>query len=195
MTCVLNDVCKNVDKLCEKCRKFSKFIRKKNKTYQARGRANKRAGKSSEKKLLRHLIKAGLNARLVAGSGAYKRFKKDADADLRIDFFGVEKKIENKKRKDFSKIRSMVEQSALKIKNCCYVITEQQFVELFKDGTLPKKFLLVPDKGFAYLHRFFEQDNADIVSLDEAYKDFIFCLNMDSWTIKRGKLYARNDNA
>lgn len=34
----------------------------------------------------------------------------------------------------------------------------------------------VSDRNYGYLHEFFEQDYADIVSLDESYKDFMFCL-------------------
>ena len=34
----------------------------------------------------------------------------------------------------------------------------------------------VSDRNYGELHKFFLQDNADIVSLDESYKDFMFAL-------------------
>ena len=72
------------------------------------GRSKKQKGKKSEKKLLLHFERQGLKARIVEGSGSLKKIKADADADLRLTIDGKERKVENKKRQDFSRIRDLI---------------------------------------------------------------------------------------
>lgn len=172
--------------MCRKCKEYDKFERKKSRSRQAIGRSNKRRGKDSEKKLLMHFERHNFEARIIEGSGAYKKVREGADSDLRITIFGTERKVENKKRQSFERIRKLVgEKTILYIEGFCYVMNENLFYDIVRngiDGTLRSgsgeqyKFRTVSDRNYGELHKFFEQDYADIVSLDESYKDFMFCL-------------------
>lgn len=188
--CVLKQYCLSGEKRgeCRKCHEYLKFERKKSKSRVAIGRSNKQRGKKSEKKLLLHLQRRNLDARIVEGSGCLKKIKADADADLRVVINGVERKIENKKRISFERIRNLIgETKILYITNFCYIMDENIFYEIVRGGVIGKKGVTsvlgnifpireVSDRNFGELHKFFNQDNADIVTLDESYKDFLFCL-------------------
>lgn len=147
-----------------------------------KGRSNKRSGKKSEQKLLLHFKRQGFEARIIDGSGAYKKSREDADSDLRVTLYGVERKIENKKYTSkasaLAKINSLIgEYGILKITGFCYVMNENVFYRLAKGEVDPlTKIKEVSDRNYGWIHHFFEQDYADIVSLDESYKDFVFCL-------------------
>ena len=189
--CVVKQYCLSAEKRgeCRKCHEYLKFERKKSKSRVAIGRSNKQRGKKSEKKLLLHLQRQGFEARIVEGSGCLKKIKSDADADLRIKIRGKERKIENKKRQSFDRIRKLIgETKILYITGFCYVMDENIFYEVVKSGGIAGERGItsilgniypireVSDRNFGELHKFFEQDNADIVSLDESYKDFMFAL-------------------
>lgn len=195
---MLKDVCVAASKRgeCRKCKKYSKFQRIKSESRVAIGRANKRKGKKSEQKLLLHFQRQGLEARIIEGSGAYKKSREGADSDLRVTVLGVERKVENKKRQSFDRIRSLIgENKILYITGFCYVMDENIFYEIVKnymsyieskDGVSLDSIMIldgsrykiheVSDRNYGWLHEFFNQDYADIVSLDESYKDFMFCL-------------------
>jgi len=178
--------------ICRECKEYNKFNREKNAVAVAMGIANKRKGKKSEQKLLLHFQRQDLEARIIEGSGAYKKARKDADSDLRVVIKGKERKVENKKRQGFGRLRQLLEKfPILRIKGFCYIMTETLFYELLKakaiiptsraviyrmDKSYKRKIHSVADHQFGWLHKFFEQDNADIVSLDESYKEFIFCI-------------------
>lgn len=195
MECVVKKWCSSVEKergICRKCHDYEKFERKKSRSAVAIGRANKRKGKKSEQKLLEHLKRNGFEARIIEGSGAYKKIRKDADSDLRVVILGKERKIENKKRQDFSRIRSLSENRIIYIAGFCYVMNEHIFYDIVKnykgvDGenivTDEGRYSIkeVSDRNYGWLHNFFGQDNSDIVTLDESYKDFLFCVSPDLW--------------
>ena len=175
--------------MCRKCKEYNKFERKKSKSRQAIGRSNKRRGKKSEKKLLLHFQRQGFEARIIDGSGAYKKIRDGADSDLRVTIFGVERKVENKKRQSFERIRRLIrEKKILYITGFCYVMDENIFYDLVKhsktvsgnviESESGEKYAIreVSDRNYGELHKFFEQDYADMVSLDESYKDFMFAL-------------------
>ena len=189
--CVVKPYCLSSETrgMCKKCKEYNKFERKKSKSRQAIGRSNKRRGKKSEKKLLLHFQRQGLEARIIEGSGAYKKIREGADSDLRVTVFGVERKVENKKRQSFERIRRLIgEKKILYITGFCYVMDENIFYDLIKNGKKvsssciesdsDEKYTVheVSDRNYGELHKFFEQDYADIVSLDESYKDFMFAL-------------------
>ena len=162
---------------CRKCKKYSKFQRVKSESRVAIGRANKRKGKKSEQKLLLHFQRQGLEARIIEGSGAYKKSREGADSDLRVTVLGVERKVENKKRQSFERIRKLVgEKEILYITGFCYVMDENIFYDIVKNQTEIPHIKEVSDRNYGWLHEFFNQDYADIVSLDESYRDFMFCL-------------------
>ena len=101
----------------------------------------------------------------------------------------MERKVENKKRQSFERIRKLIgEKSILYITGFCYVMNENIFYDLVGnnktvDGNSIKSgsgevypIREVSDRNYGELHKFFEQDYADMVSLDESYKDFMFAL-------------------
>lgn len=194
MDCVVAPYClsKETRGMCRKCKEYDKFERKKSKSRQAIGRSNKRRGKKSEQKLLLHLQRHNFQARIIDGSGAYKKVREGADSDLRVTVYGRERKIENKKRQSFDRIRKLIgEDKILYIEGFCYVMDENIFYKLvrFKTNRINTtiecgaensfSIRVVSDRNYGELHKFFEQDYADMVTLDESYKDFMFCLQPD----------------
>lgn len=190
--CVVKKYCLSAETtrgICRKCKEYNKFERKKSKSAVAIGRSNKRKGKKSEKKLLLHFQRQGFEARIIEGSGAYKKVRKDADSDLRVIIKGKERKIENKKRQDFSSIRKSSQDKILHITGFCYAMNEHIFYDIAKNYMgRDDDYIMVsdggrytvkesPDRDYGWLHKFFGQDDADIVTLDESYKDFIFCVS------------------
>lgn len=193
--CVVKKYCLSAETrgMCRKCREYDKFERKKSKSRQAIGRSNKRRGKDSEKKLLLHFQRHSLDARIIEGSGAYKKVREGADSDLRVTIYGVERKVENKKRQSFDRIRKLIgEKTILYITGFCFVMNENIFYDLVKhDKEIVDSRTVhsgsgetyaireVSDRNYGELHKFFEQDYADIVSLDQSYCDFMFALQPD----------------
>lgn len=198
--CVVKQYCLTGEKRgeCRKCKEYNKFERKKSKSRQATGRSNKRKGKESEKKLLLHFQRQNLHARIIEGSGAYKKSRGEGfDSDLRVTVRGKERKVENKKYGSkaaaLQRIRRLIgEDGILYITGFCYIMDENVFYDVVrnfetavgdKNGVIhvktaenSYKVREVSDRDFGWLHKFFEQDFADIVSLDESYRDFLLCL-------------------
>ena len=200
--CVVKQYCLTGEKRgeCRKCKEYNKFERKKSKSRQATGRANKRKGKESEKKLLLHFQRQGLDSRIIEGSGAYKKSRGAGfDSDLRVTVYGKERKVENKKYGSkvsaLDKIRKLIgEDGILYITGFCYVMNENTFYDVVEnklgtavnargevlsikcEGQNTHHIKEVSDRDYGWLHKFFEQDYADIVSLDDSYRDFLFCL-------------------
>lgn len=199
--CVVKPYCLSAERRgeCRKCKEYNKFERKKSKSRQATGRSNKRKGKESEKKLLLHFQRQNLDARIIEGSGAYKKSKGEGfDSDLRVTIKGKERKVENKKYGSrvalLNRIRKLIgEKGILYITDFCYIMDENVFYDLLRgvaawssddNGNITKvdteeysyKVREVADRDYGLLHKFFEQDYADIVSLDESYRDFLFVL-------------------
>lgn len=199
--CVVKPYCLSAERRgeCRKCKEYNKFERKKSKSRQATGRSNKRKGKESEKKLLLHFQRQNLEARIIEGSGAYKKVRGEGfDSDLRVTIRGTERKVENKKYGSrvalLNRIRKLIgEKGILHITDFCYIMDENVFYDVVKNGkgagtdsngvtrlvyTAENTYKIreVADRDYGLLHKFFEQDYADIVSLDESYRDFLFVL-------------------
>ena len=194
--CLVKQYCSTVEKkkgVCRTCKEYNKFNKKNSKSAVAIGKSNKRKGKKSEKKLLLHFQRQNLEARIIEGSGCLKKIKADADADLRVVINGKERKVENKKRTSFERIRKLINSDKiLYITGFCYVMNENIFYDIISSFNGKVEPLLnenivstdrndypireVSDRNYGELHKFFSQDNADIVSLDESYKDFMFAL-------------------
>ena len=118
--CVVKQYCLSGEKRgeCRKCKEYNKFERKKSKSRQATGRSNKRKGKESEKKLLLHFQRQGFDARIIEGSGAYKKVRGEGfDSDLRVTIKGKERKVENKKygskTSALARIRKLIGESGI----------------------------------------------------------------------------------
>lgn len=139
--------------------------------------------------MLLHFQRHGLDARIIDGSGAYKKVREGADSDLRVTVLGKERKVENKKRISFERIRNLIgEKKVLYITGFCYVMNENIFYDMVRNGASIFSSVVdtgsnnsypireVSDRNYGWLHGFFQQDYADVVSLDESYRDFLFCL-------------------
>lgn len=194
--CLVKQYCSTVESkkgVCRTCKEYNKFNKKNSKSAVAIGRSNKRKGKKSEKKLLLHFQRQNLESRIIEGSGCLKKIKADADADLRVVINGKERKVENKKRTSFERIRKLIgAEKILYITGFCYIMNENIFYDIISSFNGKVEPLLngnivstdrndypireVSDRNYGELHKFFLQDNADIVSLDESYKDFMFAL-------------------
>ena len=200
-TCFVKPHCLSAERRgeCRKCKDMSKFERKKSKSRQATGRSNKRKGKDSEKKLLLHFQRQDLDARIIEGSGAYKKSRGAGfDSDLRVVIKGKERKVENKKYGSrvamLNRIRKLIgEKGILYITDFCYIMDENVFYDLLRgvaawssddNGNINKvdteeysyRVREVADRDWKLIHDFYKQDYADIVSLDESYRDFLFVL-------------------
>ena len=132
--CLVKQYCSTVEKkkgVCRTCKEYNKFNKKNSKSAVAIGRSNKRKGKKSEKKLLLHFQRQNLEARIIEGSGCLKKIKADADADLRVVINGKERKVENKKRTSFERIRKLINSDKiLYITGFCYVMNENIFYDI-----------------------------------------------------------------
>lgn len=156
---------------------------------QKRGRANKSTGYQSEKKLEKLLQSWGLNCERVIGSGALAKISKGKLAsqlagDLRLAIQKKAYKIENKRRQSFKKWRELAEgYGGLIIGKFCVIVNQEAFRLLLCEKIVPNPnaMLSLPDENMKWLHDFFEQDNADIVSLDERRKKFVFAIRMGVW--------------
>lgn len=138
--------------------------------------------------MLLHFQRHELDARIIEGSGAYKKVREGADSDLRVTVLGKERKVENKKRMSFERIRNLIgEKKVLYITGFCYVMNENIFYDMVKNGASVSGSFVntrsnyypirkASDRNYGWLHGFFQQDYADMVSLDESYRDFLFCL-------------------
>ena len=116
-----------------------------------------------------------------------------------MTILGKERKVENKKYTSkvsaLAKIRKLIGESGiLYITGFCYIMDENVFYDVVKnklniavnardevlavrcEGENTHHIKEVSDRDYGWLHTFFEQDYADIVSLDENYRDFLFAI-------------------
>lgn len=126
--------------------------------------------------MLQHFLRQGFEARIIEGSGSLKKIKADADSDLRVTLYGSERKVENKKRVTFDRVRKLVGEGVLYITGFCYILNENNFYKIIKGEIEIPSIREVSDRNYSDIHKFFEQDHSDIVSLDQSYKDFMFCI-------------------
>lgn len=152
---------------------------RKNSEASKRGRRNKRAGRYSESALLKLYLGWGLDARKIPLSGALKC--EGLDSDLRVTILGKERKNENKRRKDLNRLYKLVSPyKAIYIHDFCYIMDEKTFHDLVVLGINPEV-EEIEDKRFTYLHNWFDQDKAEIVSCTSNYKPFIFAVDISLW--------------
>jgi hypothetical protein len=101
------------------------------------------------------------------------------EGDRWVKLLGKDRKIENKKRKNLNRIYKLVSDKAVYITDFCVIMTEEMFHGLIL-GVVPEV-TETKDERFTYLHEFFEQDNADIVSMVSNYKPFLFAVSKKFW--------------
>lgn len=163
---------------------------KKNSEASKRGKRNRRSGKRAEKKLHELLEGWGLEVTETVMSGQLKSYakvfgknketEKMFEGDRWVKILGKDRKIENKKRQDLNRLYKLTsEDKAVYIKDFCVVMSEELFKGLLL-GVVPEV-VEIDDKRFSYLHEWFNQDNADMVSMVSNYKPFMFAVTIDFW--------------
>ena len=149
---------------------------------QKMGRNNKHRGYTSEKQLEKFLNNCGVPAERVALSGALKSFgveKLRGDVNIKCGncLIRVEVKSrvklpryvtnlqKNPKTHEVSKLPR--EERVIKVKDLCYVLDQDQFLELLHLGTLPQKGVTIGSSKCNALVEWFKQDDSQIVAMKE----------------------------
>ena len=149
---------------------------------QKRGRNNKHRGYTSEKQLEKFLNKWGVPAERVVMSGALKHIGiKEIRGDVNIKLNNSLVRVEVKSRMklpryvtNLSKDRSTHEicrlpreERVIKIEDLCYILDQDQFLELLHVGTLPTKGVTIGASRCSALVDWFKQDDSQIVAMKE----------------------------
>lgn len=161
-----------------------------NKTLKKRiiGKKNRATGKYAENKLFALFNDWNIPIDKTFASGSKKELAKEFGDKFSGDFniqglLNHNIKIENKKKQysSFKRFYELTEKGICHIHGFCYLIPQAIFEEIILHKTMHSS-IDVEDKQFKVLHNFFNQDNADIVSLispktgSNRYLDFIFCV-------------------
>lgn len=152
-----------------------------------RGRANQRAGYASEKRLEKMLKSWGLSCWRTPLSGAIKL--EGLDGDLRVSIRNRIRKVENKRRVDLERFYKLIDGDKPVIIDGFAVLVSQDLFYDLVNGKKPNEVTSIPDKQFKVLKSFFNQDNADIVTMVSPYKPYIFALSLPLWE----ELYSYDD--
>ena len=181
--------------LCSECQ-VTTCDKKKNLAKRKQGKTNCNTGRYAENKLLKLFKEWGIHIEKTVASGALKQVESRVSKNQKYlfsgDFFttglikGQKLKIENKKRQyvDFRKYYMLTDYDIGYIKDFCYLVSQAELKRIL-DGENEHKVITVEDKKHQGLHNFFNQDNADIVTLiatnkeGTRYLDFIFCFKED----------------
>lgn len=176
--------------LCEQCQ-VKDCDKKKNLAKRKQGKTNRNTGRYCENKLLKLFKEWDIPIEKTVASGQLKEVAsrlKNQKYLFSGDFYttglikGSRLKIENKKRcySDFRKYYLLTDYDICHIKGFCYLVSQAELKRIL-DKENNQRVIEVEDKKHKGLHNFFEQDNADIVTLispnkeDTRYLDFIFC--------------------
>lgn len=163
-------------------RKLAKKEKKKSDKYKI-GKANKRNGRIAENDLYKLLNSWGLECEKIPASGAIKSSHRIGDdliqlkADLRIKYNDKHWLIEVKRRENSTSFYKLVDRAgAVLIPDFCYIMSQK----VFQAMTLGIRPVIdeIPDKGFVALHKFFNQDNADIVAIKKPYCEWVFAIKI-----------------
>lgn len=184
--------------LCNKCT-AKECIMKRTLKKRVLGKRNRNTGRYAEQKLLKLFQSWNIKIHQTIASGSLKQVTSrltETNKDLFVsDFYttdlikGETIRIENKKRQFnvFKKYYYKTDlNTVLYIKDFCYIVSQNSFKRIL-DKDFSQVVLIEEDKNNKLLHKFFNQDNAQIVSListDELsnrYRDFLFCFNVKTY--------------
>jgi hypothetical protein len=161
-------------------RQLDKKQKKSNKDPEAvkRGKRNKSTGYRSEKYMLDKYIKWGIKAEKQPGSG---KFKGSLGSDIKVTLLGKERLHEDKTRSNAGGKFKKVKDTAIMYEDFCVLMNELDFEILVREGKLPN-YNLLPDKNTKGIHDFFNQDNADIVSIRlPKNRECIYAVRLGLW--------------
>lgn len=198
MSCEVLSNCQNQPWKCDDCYKYNGYLpidkkiksptqiarkeEKKTKHKELKcsdrskmGKSNKNKGRTDENALVKKLAKYGIEAERMPLSGSLGgKYSNDIHLHLSPNLTLY---IENKRRKTnyFKKYYEMARTNT-EIESFCVVMNQGTFTGMCTNGIFAFCGEKEEDKYHKELHDFFSQDNSDIVTLHEAYKDWIFCV-------------------
>lgn len=181
--------------LCSQCT-VQKCDKKKNLAKRIIGKRSRNTGRYAEKKLLKLFQKWNLNVKQTISSGSLKKQVidkiQDPDmfvGDLIVTIQGKQLRVENKLRqyKVFKKYYENTENNVILIPNLCYIISENQLYNILTGEQTEITIKKMQDNKHKILRSFFQQDNADIVSIispqitSRRYYPFLFCITIQTY--------------
>lgn len=139
---------------------------------QRRGRNNKHRGYTTEKQLERFLNNNGIPAERVVLSGGSKCSKYPEDhGDVNIELGDKLIRVEVKSRQKLPAyvvgMRHNKPWRVKEIEHLCYILTEEEFLTLCIDGSLPQIGIKINAARCGTLVNWFKQDDSDIVAMKE----------------------------
>lgn len=157
-----------------------------------RGKANRRNGRKAERDVENLLKDMGLDAQRTPMSGALKaahlipQLKDHVSGDIRIQFKGKELIVECKRNIRSDRWYNLLDTGIVHIKGFCYGLRKDLF-EYLVNGLLDGEVHDIPDSRFKLLHKYFDQDNSDMVVVTRPYHEPLFFLKEDTYKLFGGK--------
>jgi Holliday junction resolvase len=161
---------------------------------QRRGRNNKHRGYTTEKQLEKFLNDNGIPAKRVPLSGALKfvgerKLRGDVTIECGKHPIRVEVKSRQKLPAYIVGVRHNKPWKVKEIEHLCYILTEEEFLTLCKEGSLPENRLKINSARCGGLVKWFKQDDSEIVAMKEFGKrSFYFAVKFKT-AIKIGGKY------
>lgn len=156
-----------------------------------RGRANRRNGRAAEKQIEELLCGMGLDAKRTPMSGALKAsnliygLQSKVSGDIRLNYEGQNLIVECKRNINSDSWYKLLEHGVVHIKGFCYGLRKELF-EYLANGVRVGTVLEIEDKRFKMLHKYFEQDNSDIVIVTRPYREPLFFLKENIYKLFGG---------
>lgn len=165
---------------------------------QRRGRNSKHRGYTTEKQLEKFLNENGIPSERVRMSGALKDIGVDKlRGDVLLHCGKKDIRVEVKSRQKLpAYVVGMRHNKSWNVKNIehlCYILTQEEFLSLCKDGILPEGGIKINAARCNTLVKWFNQDESDIVAMKEYGKrQFYFAVKYKTANKIGGKF---NDNS
>lgn len=164
------------------------------------GKKNRVTGKYAENKLYALFNEWGIGIEKTFCSGSKKELAHEFGDKFSGDFnikglVNKNIKIENKKKlySVFKRYYELTNQKICHIEGFCYLVPQDMFEDMLIRKVRHSHYDIADEK-FKVLHNFFDQDNADIVTLispkpeSNRYLNFIFCVSEDLYKILSNKI-------
>lgn len=148
-----------------------------------RGRSNRRNGRRAEKEVLKFLQKIGLDAAQVPMSGSLKATgmlpqlvdKMAGDITLTVGEHSL--RVECKRNQNNNRWFDLADKGVC-IDGFCYILNEEMFTNFLHGNVHVGDFEVMKDTGFKQVHKYFEQDNSDLVVVTKPYVRPIYFISM-----------------
>ena len=146
------------------------------------GKRNRRSGRNFERNVFARLTSLGLPVYKVPMSGGLKatglipQLKDRMAGDLQITIADKTYLIECKHTSAKHKVVELAESvGACHIKGFCFMFTESDFINYLMG--YPYNCTEVEDERHKWLHKYFDQDNSQLVVIGRNYKQNIYCVH------------------